>query len=297
MSPVLPQEQYEKNPLYLKPGETPEQYSARAAKLQESKPGSDTTDPGSLTGTMPEPGGMPTGSMSNLRLALRSALGEATQRRATKNITALSPMLEGGAAPNVITAAIGLAQNGLRQNQDTMFKDIMEGVKEEKEALQTKFNNGLNYLKTIDSVGALGKMDDAGLLGMSEQFGLDLNTLMRARQAAKENDDLAKAKILKDLQGKKDPTNDPMSVSDINSFSNAYGFTPPPGLSFKQVTDLMNLQDPPSWFVNQAQEEKQQSLLPSIIKRFWQEAKDKLEVYKKKSSNLSNSDIPSGWTQ
>jgi len=86
------------------------------------------------------------GDLGNLRLALRAALSEATQTQAGSRIKALSPLLEGGAAPNVITAALGLAQKGLAQTEESIFGDIMAGYRDATEARQKEIDR-INELR------------------------------------------------------------------------------------------------------------------------------------------------------
>lgn len=86
------------------------------------------------------------GELSNLRIALRSALTEAAQQTATSRMQQLSGLVSGGASPSVINAAIGLAQSGLRQTQETVFGDIMAGYKDATEARQKELDR-INELR------------------------------------------------------------------------------------------------------------------------------------------------------
>jgi len=98
-------------------------------------------------GVLPPVGGEPvTGDLGNLRVALRSALSEATQQTAASRMQQLSGLVEGGAAPNVFLAAIGLAQSGLRTTQETVFGDIMAGYKDQTEARQKEIDR-INELR------------------------------------------------------------------------------------------------------------------------------------------------------
>jgi len=86
------------------------------------------------------------GELGNLREALRSALGEASQTQQQNRIQQLSPLLQGGVAPNVITAALGLARAGLQQTEESKFSDIIAGVKDDNDAKQKEVDR-INELR------------------------------------------------------------------------------------------------------------------------------------------------------
>ena len=93
-------------------------------------------------GVLPPLGGAATGAdiMSNLSKALKAALTEAGQTVAKQRMTAMSGLVEGGAAPSVINAAIGLAQSGLRQTREDVFGDVMATYKEQTQARQKEID-------------------------------------------------------------------------------------------------------------------------------------------------------------
>lgn len=78
--------------------------------------------------------------LGSFRIALKQALEESAASTAKNRMTQLSGLTEGGAAPSVITAAIGLAQSGLRQSQESVFGDIMTGYKDASEARQKEID-------------------------------------------------------------------------------------------------------------------------------------------------------------
>lgn len=71
------------------------------------------------------------GDMGNLRLALRSALTEASQTKAGQRIQAMSGLTSGGASPNVIQAALGLAQKGLAGTTESIVSDVTRTFQEQ----------------------------------------------------------------------------------------------------------------------------------------------------------------------
>jgi len=150
-------------------------------------------NPSSLKDTLPPPVENNPGNMSNLRVALRAALGEATSQKASSNITMLSPLLEGGAAPNVITAAIGLAQGGLKETQDRMFSDIMQGVSDEQKLADDRKKQTMTSIEMMMDNGVFGDTPDGSLLALEKQAGLAEGSLLawkaRYNIAKKQGDD------------------------------------------------------------------------------------------------------------
>lgn len=141
--------------------------------------GGGNADPSSLKNTLPEPTpDVGVGQMSNLRTALRAALGEATERKSASNITMLSPLLEGGAAPNVITAAIGLAQGGLRDTQDRYFNDVMQGVSDEQKLADDRKKNTMTSIEMMMDNGVFGDTPDGSLMALEKQAGLAEGSLL-----------------------------------------------------------------------------------------------------------------------
>ncbi len=95
------------------------------------------------------------GDLGNLRLALRSALSEAAQQMTASRMKALSGFVEGGAAPNVIKAAIGLAQGGLAQKSESIFTGAVEGYTETLKFFQDKQEFALDFLARYPDSGIL----------------------------------------------------------------------------------------------------------------------------------------------
>lgn len=182
----------------LKQGETPDQYNARIAELRGYSTPSASPDSSSPTAL---PGASSSiGDLSNLRVALRSALTEATQQKSKSRIEALSPLLEGGAAPNVIGAAVGLAQQGLKQTQENYFNDIMTGVKDAQQSADQARRDTLNSINTMIDNGVFSDMPDGAILTLEKQAGLPEGTVLawkaRLTQAQKQSDE----KAAKELQ-------------------------------------------------------------------------------------------------
>jgi hypothetical protein len=161
-------EQYKK-----RADETIAQYNQRIASLRAAPT---SVEEETSTGTLSSLGGgasetagsgaetaggtLTTTDMNNLSQALKAALSEAGQTVAKQRMTAMSGMVEGGAAPNVINMAIGLAQSGLRQTQADVFGDILTTYKENiamKQREQEQINNlrlqfGTAIPKSVDSL-------------------------------------------------------------------------------------------------------------------------------------------------
>jgi len=87
-----------------------------------------------------------TTNLGNLKTALRSALTEASQNTAANRLKAMSGFVEGGAAPSVIQAAVGLAQKGLSSTKENAFNDIMTGYKDATDAKQKELDR-INELR------------------------------------------------------------------------------------------------------------------------------------------------------
>lgn len=91
-------------------------------------------------------GAQPASELENLRLSLRSALSEAAQQTSASRMQQLSGLVGGGAAPSVINAAIGLAQQGLATSQESVFGDVIDAYKETS-ALKQKELDRINELR------------------------------------------------------------------------------------------------------------------------------------------------------
>lgn len=107
--------------------------------------------PSSLAGTMP--GAIPPpeatstaqgGNLMNLQTVLRSALNEATQKKAEDRMKAVSPLIEGGAAPSVFTAALGLVKQGLQTSEEHKYSDVTQAYEKQLELMKSNPDNFRN---------------------------------------------------------------------------------------------------------------------------------------------------------
>src|SRR3990167_3746440 len=87
--------------------------------------------------------------LGNLTVALRTALTEASQATARSRMEALSGFVSGGAAPSVINAAIGLAQGGLRQRQEVIFKETVGAYQEEQRMADERRKSAFSMINTM----------------------------------------------------------------------------------------------------------------------------------------------------
>src|SRR3990167_8244892 len=194
-------EQYKMTPDELKGGAGGQTaYSARIAGLRGEPTPSTTPDtPTSFTQEAP------LGNLSNLRSALKTALQEAAERKSESRIRAVSPLMEGGAAPSVLTAAIGLAKQGLAESRDRLFSDIMEGVSEEQKIADTKRKSAMDSINQMMDDGVFGDTPDGSLLATESQAGLSEGTILawKARyNIAKKQGDDKEALELQNLKNK-----------------------------------------------------------------------------------------------
>lgn len=136
------------------------------------------------------------GMMTSLSSALREALDEAATAKKASRIKALSGNMPAGSDPNVISAAIGLANSGVQSGENQTYKDTMDAV-------QVAQKNSLDLLKTFASDGSLANMPDSSLMAMSKAAGLDEGTALawKAKIAASnKQSDQAKAAALQNVQ-------------------------------------------------------------------------------------------------
>ena len=150
---------------------TAEQNTALLSKL------SGTGGSGALPPSSVPPGGLettpgtnpPASDLANMRTALRSALNEAAQKTASDRMTALSGLVGGGAAPSVINAAIGLAQQGLAQGQESVASEALKIFDDQRKAMEfnpeqyRSVDGGIYDLKNNRWV--VNPKDDSGTAG------------------------------------------------------------------------------------------------------------------------------------
>ncbi len=162
-----------------------------------------------------------TGDLGNLRLALRSALNEAAQTTAKNRITALSGLMEGGVAPSVLSAAVGLAQSGLKQSQESIFSDAIAGYTEEQKARETKKTSALNMINTIIDNGVFPDTPAGTLLAWEKEAGLPEGTALAWQARLKIAQDKSEEKGNLELQllrkeiADKSVSEGPSSFTDI----------------------------------------------------------------------------------
>jgi hypothetical protein len=166
---------------------TAEQNTALLSKMQAgTAPGA--LPPGSLPpanqGAVPPGTGQAAvtttglGDMGNLRLALKAALTEAAQTKQDSRITAMSGLLEGGASPNVINAALGLARSGLQQKSEDIFNTVMESRTEEIKLQEAKKTSAMNMINTAIDNGVFADTPAGMLLAWEKEAGLSEGTAL-----------------------------------------------------------------------------------------------------------------------
>ena len=138
--------------------------------------------------------------LGNLRSALRAALSEAAQQTATNRIQQLSGLLEGGAAPSVMNAALGLAQSGLKTSQETVFGDYMAGYTEEQKAKEAKKTSAFNMINTMIDNGVFVDTPAGTLLAMEKESGLSEGTALAWQARLKIEQDKSEEKGNLELQ-------------------------------------------------------------------------------------------------
>ncbi len=202
--------------------------------------GSSTTD-SPLGNNTTASGGM----MTNLSTALRSALDEAATSKKTARIKALSGNMPAGSDPSVISAAIGLANNGVQSGEDKTYSDTLNAV-------QATQKNSLDLLKTFASDGSLGDMPDSAVMALSKSAGLDEGTALAWKakiNKANKQDDEQKALTMQNLQLEiqtkqkaltQGPAKDSSIATDaqIQNVKDFYGITLPAGAPVSAVKSL-----------------------------------------------------------
>lgn len=86
------------------------------------------------------------GDLGNLRIALRSALNEAAQKRVENNFKSLGG-LASGATPGTIGSVVDMIRGGIKSPVETTFSDIISGYKDATDAKQKEVDR-INQLRS-----------------------------------------------------------------------------------------------------------------------------------------------------
>lgn len=179
-------------------------------------------------GTLPSSGS----DLSNLTKALRSALGEASQQQSASRMTQLSGLVEGGAAPSVINAAIGLAQSGLRQRQQDIFSDTISGYTETQKLAEIKKQSAFNMINTMMDNGVFLDTPAGTLLAWEKEAGLPEGTSLSWQaglKIAKDKSDEEYELKMKEIRQRIADAGAPSNLSGVNASLQKYidkGATP-----------------------------------------------------------------------
>ena len=178
------------------------------------------------------PGDKTESHLGSFRIALKQALSESAASTAKNRITQLSGLTEGGAAPSVITAAIGLAQSGLRQSQESVFGDMMSGYTEAQKLDRERKTSALSSLNTMIDNDVFLDTPDGALLPLEKEAGLSEGTILawKARlKIARDKSDEAGELQLKELRQKVADAETPDQPTNAMDIMQAYidaGVTP-----------------------------------------------------------------------
>lgn len=168
-------------------------------KTQQSTPMN--TKQETSSGVLPSlPDASKSGDLDNLRLALRSALSEAAQNTAKNRMTQLSGLVGGGASPSVIQSAIGLAQSGLQDSRESIYKETLNFVTEEQRMKETKRTSAINMLNTVIDNGVFVDTPAGTLLAWEKEAGLPEGTALAWQARLKIEQDKSEEKGLLELQ-------------------------------------------------------------------------------------------------
>lgn len=166
-----------------------------------------------------------TGSLGNLRMALQSALTEASQNTARSRMESLSGLVGGGAAPSVINAAIGLAQSGLRQRKEDIFSSAVTVYTEEQKMAEAKKTSAFNMINTMIDNKVFVDTPAATLLAMEKEAGLSEGTSLawqaRLKITESQSDEIAALQIKKLRQDIAD-AGAPSNFSGVNASLQKY---------------------------------------------------------------------------
>lgn len=115
------------NPNLIKPGQVLTVPEATPVSVAEEKPAGDIT-------TAPKEA--PTGSLSNLRTALRDALNEAGKRRMASQFEQVGGAV-GEFTPGTISSVAEMIRKGVETPVESVFKDITTALKDQQDFAQT----------------------------------------------------------------------------------------------------------------------------------------------------------------